>query len=219
VGALSETQCLEIWKSLGMKPSLLYGIALIHSNDRPFMVKFQLNDMVFLDELETDFVRKIGTDEFSMKIVKPRDPPPQLGENFPITIKNTKFNITLDQVNSVLGRFGVIVAKAVHVNSSENEGVKTDDVLCIVRLRKHVPSFLPAYGIKMMVRYYGQPLQCSKCMNPGHLRKKCPNDTLEWSRYVRLLVDEDILKLEQIGTWAEKLQLSVTQNESQNSDL
>jgi len=163
--------------------------------------------------------RFLNSNCISSQLVAPREAPPNLGEDFPITIKNTKFNITLEQANVILGRFGVVSTKAIHVESKEEPGIKTDDVLCVVKLRKHMPSFLPAYGVKLNIRYYGQPLQCSKCWNPGHLRKKCTNDNVEWSRYVRLLVDENVLNLEMIGSWAEKLQILSANDESVNSDL
>jgi len=221
-GALSQTQCHQLWMSLELNKinkDLLYGIALIQSDDRPFMVKFQLSDTIYLEEIIGEFTRNIDNDEYNLKVIAPREPPPRLGENFSITLKKTKFNITLDQVNEILARFGEITVKAVHING-EVDGIKTDDVLCVVKLRKHMPSFLPAYGIKLNVRYYGQPLQCSKCFNPGHLRKRCPNENaVEWSRYVNLLVEENVLKLEHLGNWVEKLQLSANANDSVNSDL
>jgi len=157
VGALSLSDCKVVWNSLdlGVNNSLLYGIALIQSQDRPFMMKFQLNDAMFLDELKPEFKLKLDEDEYTLKLVTPREAPPNLGEDFPITIKNTRFNITLDKVDDIMSRFGVITEKAIHVESKEEPGVKTDDVSCVVKLRKHMPSFLPAYGVKLNIRYHG----------------------------------------------------------------
>jgi len=213
-GGLDRPQCFIIWKKLALDPNLLYGIALNQTPDRPFMAKFELNEGIDVEELPSDLKVKIDRDEYEMTVLMPKDPPPKLGENFMVTIKNTKFNITLSQVDSILGSFGKIVRSSMHMEADDLKGVKTDDVSCIVKLRKHIPSFLPGYGRKLMVRYYGQPLQCSKCFNPGHLRRNCQSETVDWMRFVRLILDEHVLTPEQLGSWVDSLKLSATDSVS-----
>jgi len=208
VGGFDRSQCFEIWQHLDLYPNdLLYGISLIQVPDRPFMANFQLNELADVDMIPSVIKCKIGGSEYEMSPVLPRAPPPNLGENFIITIKDTRFKITLKQADTILGLFGVVTTKSIHVDADDVKQVKikTDDVRCVVKLRKHIPSFLPGYGRKLQIRYYGQPLQCSKCLNPGHLRKKCPNEPIEWLRYVKLLVDEKAMKLEHIGDWAKSI--------------
>jgi len=216
-GALTRAQCFVIWREIKSKDDL-YGIALIQIPERPFMCKFQLKSVSNLEDIPAKLSVKIDGNEYGMTLVIPKDPPPKLGEEFHITVKDTKFNVTLEQIDMTLGRFGIITMASVHIEADDVKGIKSDDALCVIKLRKHVPSFLPAFGRKLMIRYYGQPLQCSKCYNPGHLRRNCPNEPLDWLRYVRLMVEENILTLEIVGNWAEKIGLASRQNNSEASD-
>jgi len=203
-GALTRSQCSVIWKNyLRLADDLLYGVSLVQVPDRPFMVDFQLNESVSIEEIERSKTVKIGESSYEVELFVPRDPPPKLGENFMITFKNTRFKISLDQIDTWMGLFGKIIEKARHVDADDWKGVKTDEAVVVVRLKKYVPSFLPAFGRKLMARYRGQPLQCSKCFQPGHLRKKCESSKVEWIRYVKALLDENLVDRNLMGSWAE----------------
>jgi len=118
-----------------------------------------------------------------------------------VSIKRTRFKIKPPQAEAWIKLFGVIVTPAAFVVSSELNGIVTDEITCTVKLRKHVPNLLPAYGRKMSIRYPGQPIQCGRCMDVGHLRADCKGENVEWASYVKYFVKEKIMPVEMIGTW------------------
>jgi len=71
-----------------------------------------------------------------------------------------------------------------------------------MRLRKHILSTLPAYGRKLFIQYRGQPVQCSGCLEPGHLRKECKNPRSNWGAYVRSIFATGKVPQEFFGTWS-----------------
>jgi len=204
VSALDRPQCYSIWNQ-GLKKSdaLLFGISLVVSRDRPFMVIFQLNFEQEMESAPPGFKLKIGEATFEGEFVKPGPPIPLLGEEVTIRVTKTQFKITPEQVNNWVKLFGTIVKGAEFEDALDLRGFRTDDILVVVKLRKHFPSMCPAYGRKMMSRYPGQPLQCGKCFEPGHLRSKCENPTRDWTTYAKCLVDGNLIPRELVGRWAE----------------
>jgi len=76
-----------------------------------------------------------------------------------------------------------------------------------MKLSKHIPSTIPAYGKKVFIKYRGQPIQCSKCFVLGHTRKNCPSTTLNWLGYVKSLLAENYIPKEYFGVWLEYLRV------------
>lgn len=74
-GALDRPQCVTIWNSLQLEKSLLYGICLIQTPNKPFMAKFQLSEDFDVDLIESELKVRIGDDEYGMVVVPPREPP------------------------------------------------------------------------------------------------------------------------------------------------
>jgi len=104
-----------------------------------------------------------------------------------------------------INKFGILVKPTAYVEASDLEGMNTDDLSCVAKLRKHVPGTLPAFGRKMNVRYPGQPIQCNKCYQYNHLRSKCENKQVDWANYVKAFVSEEdgasIVPMELVGDW------------------
>jgi len=133
-------------------------------------------------------------------------PPPKLGEPVIVTIKRTGFHLTIDQITKWLELFGTIEGELKYLERKDIPGALEDTLEVLMRLRQHIPSVLPAFSKKLGVRYRGQPLQCSKCKELGHVRKVCTSDNNNWMAYVKNLVDKKLIPLDYFGSWYEYLQ-------------
>lgn len=201
-GILTRPQAMQIWKKgLNLPGNLLYGIALIFTKDKPFLIKYQLHDPLDLDDLKQDFKLLVDEDEYAGVIVPPKPPAPKLGEEVSIKIVKTRFNLNPEQINQWISQFGVIVKGATPIDADDVPSLKTDDFIVIAKLRKHIPSVMPAFGRRLLTRYPGQPLQCNACYQSGHLRAKCENPKIDWMSYVKVFLSEKVATKEMIGKW------------------
>jgi len=201
-GILTRPQAFQIWKKgLNLPGNLIYGIALIFTKDKPFLIKYQLHDPLDLSDLKPDFKLLVDENEYAGSIVPPKPPVPQLGEEVLIKIVKTRFNLNAEQINQWIGKFGVVVKSAAVIEANDVPGIKTDDFEITAKLRKHVPSVMPAFGTKMFIRYPGQPLQCNACYQYGHLRARCENPRVDWMAYAKVFLTENIATKEMIGKW------------------
>lgn len=151
------------------------------------------------------FKFKIADNTFEGKIFTPLGPPPQIGESIVVTIKKTGFNLTIDQICQWLSVFGTIEGTPEYKPSDKIPNYKSDSVEVLMKLKKHVPSMLPAFGRKMFVQYRGQPIQCGMCYGPGHVRKECKNPQISWMGYVRKTLEKWQLDKKIYGVWIEYL--------------
>jgi len=196
LGALDLSQAFSVWKrGFNLPGNQVQGIGLIQNLDKPFMI-----DLKFPSKVEA----VIGDITYGIEVFIPKPPPPKLGEEVVVTIVKTRFRLKPDQVNVWMLKFGTLV-KAANFVATEIDGIHADTIECSMKLRKHVPGTLPAYGRKMLVRYAGRPEQCNQCYQFNHLRKECKNTAVEWSTYVKAFVDESegsrIVPDEMIGNW------------------
>ncbi len=193
---------LAMWEAVfKMSKDLIFGVALIKTKDRGVGVNFKLKKESSDIDLE-DFTRFefcIGQDKFAGRLFRERGPPPILGEKVTVTASRFGFNIELDQIKEWLLLFGTIEGEAVYVNHALAP-VKIDTVTVTMKLRKHIPSVLPAYGRKMNIHYHGQPKICGACYEPGHVRKDCGNERVEWMAYVKV-INEGLAPLSMLGSW------------------
>jgi len=202
LGGLSRPQAFSIWeKCLNLPGALVSGIALTQTTDKPFLIVFHLHDDIDLNDVKSQFTILIDEAEFVGEKVIPRPPPAKLGEEVTIMIPKTKFAIRPFQADQWICRFGVVVKKAIYKEADDLKGITTDDIEVVAKLRKHIPGILPAFGRKMMVRYSGQPIVCGTCFQPGHLRKECTNERVEWAKYVKVFISEDVAPIELLGDW------------------
>lgn len=171
--------------------------------DRPFMVIFQLTSEQDASTAPPNFKVEIDGAVYQGEFVKPQAPIPALGDEVSIRVTRTQFKLTPEQISNWIRLFGTIVKTAEFDEAPDVRGFRTDDIVVIARLRKHVPSMLPAYGRKMMTQYPGQPLQCAKCFEPDHLRARCENSSLSWTSYAKALVDGGLVPRDLVGRWAE----------------
>lgn len=207
VGALDRPQAYELWKK-GIKLPIdnVTGIGLVQHVDKPFMIDYHLALEIDVLKIDAKFDSTIENHTYECQVVIPKEPPPKLGEEVQITIPKTRFKLKPEQVTLWIKRFGIVVKPAAYVVADDLPGIDTDDLICIAKLRKHIPGSLPAFGRKMTVRYPGQPVQCNKCYQFNHLRAKCENPLVEWKHYVKFFItaeegSESIVPLEMVGEW------------------
>jgi len=205
VGALDRQQGYEVWKK-GLKypKELLFGISLAQMPGLPFCLDFRLKEAVDRNQAVESFKFTLeGVGVLEGELLVPRPAPPKLGEEVVIKITKTRFKLEPEQVQEWLALFGQVVKKAEFVIDPKCEdGIRSDDISCVMKLRKHIPGVLPAYGRKMMVRYPGNPLQCNRCYDVGHLKKKCErSEQVEWSAYVKVIMKELPVSEKMVGDW------------------
>ena len=204
--SFSVTDSLKMWESVfKLGRDLIFGVALIKTKDRGIGVNFKLKKETDLIDLEalSKFGFNIGTDKYTGRIYIERGPPPSLGELVTVTISRFGFCLELDQIKEWMALFGTIETSG-EFKDHESEPVKTDIVTIAMKLRKHVPSVLPAYGRKMNVHYHGQPKVCGACFETGHVRKDCKNERVEWMQYVKI-INQEIAPMSMLGKWGEIL--------------
>jgi len=203
-GALDRTSAMTIWeKGLNLPKTMIYGISLVAIPKKPFLIDYQLHDLIGLEEVPKQFKTLIGEVEFTGEILLPKARPPALGEEVDVTVKKTRFKISLEGVQQWLSLFGKVVKATAHLEAPDYSSIKCDDVVCKMILRKHIPGLLPAFGRKMMVNYPGQPIQCGRCFQTGHVRKECSNENIEWLQYAKVFLTENIATREMLGTWSD----------------
>lgn len=152
-----------------------------------------------------NFEFQLAGDKYKGKIYIPLGPPPVLGDLMIITIKRTGLALTETEIYNWLRLFGSIEGELRHKYHPRLPTIKDDHAEVLMKLNKHIPSTLPANGKKVQVTYRGQPVQCSKCFDLGHIRRSCPSTTNNWLGYVKSLVDQKFIPDLYFGVWLDYL--------------
>lgn len=203
-GALDRITSMKIWiQGLKLAEKLVYGVSLVQIPKRPFLIDYQLREAVDLDEIPQKFCVTLAGVEYTGELLLPKPKPPALGEEVVVTIKKTRFKLWQDEVQQWLVTFGKIVKAPDYQDANDYPTIKQDDIVCTMVLRKHIPCLLPAFGRKMMVTYHGQPIQCGRCFQQGHVRKECENENIEWLSYAKMFLKENYATKEMLGSWAD----------------
>jgi len=150
----------------------------------------------------------LGEDHYTGKIFLPLGPPPILGDSIIITVRRTGFGLSDHQICSWLRLFGNIVGQLKYKYHPELPTVKDDHLEVLMKLNKHIPSTLPAFGKKIIVYYRAQPIQCSKCYELGHVRKNCTASVVNWLGYVKNLRSLNYIPDKLFGVWLGYLRAS-----------
>jgi len=108
--------------------------------------------------------------------------------------------------------FGTILGTVDYKSVDGLPNLKEDNIEVLMRLNKHIPLTLPAFGKKLYSQYRGQPILCSSCFELGHLRKECSNPRRYWAEYVRAIFATKQYPSELFGSWREILHLNQQKN-------
>lgn len=202
VGGISRTQARQIW-SIGLKlpHDLVRGIALVQNLNKPFMVDFWLKQEILESELPKTFVATVDGSTYSGEYVG-EDVIPLLGDVVKVYIRRTRFRLKAVEIRAWLEIFGVIEGEIEFIADKDDPTLATDDVACRMRLLKHVPNQLPAYGRKLNVSYRGQPIQCGACYGLGHKRAFCKSERADWLVYAETIFNlETNVSSDMLGRW------------------
>jgi len=190
----------------GVSIQNLDGLAVIKSDTRGLGFNYSLKTPIEVDlERLSKFTFKLGKDTYTGKLFIPLGPPPLLGDEIIVTIQRTGFALTELQIYNWLKLYGSVVGEIRFKYHSELPSVKEDYMEVLMKLSKHIPSTLPAFGKKVFIKYRGQPIQCSKCFALGHTRRLCSSETLNWLGYVKSLLDANYIPPSFFGVWLEYL--------------
>jgi len=130
-----------------------------------------------------------------------------LGDLIIVTVKRTGFALSEKQIYDWLKLYGTIEGELRHKYHPRLPSVKDDYAEVLMKLTKHIPSTLPAFGKKIQVLYRGQPVQCSKCYTLGHIRRNCTSKANNWLDYVKSLLDQNFIPEAFFGVWLEYLRV------------
>jgi len=206
-GAIDRPTAVKLWE-LGLKlpKTLIYGIGLNQSLDRFFLIDFDLKEEIEWNECPKSYEAEVdGVKYFGQKFLQ-KAKAPELGEEVMLKIRKTRFKLRQNQVARWIEHFGTIVKNPDFEDAPDMPTVKSDDIIITVKLRKHVPSILPAYGRRMIINYPGQPILCGKCFELGHMRKNCEAaEQVKWAAFVKFVGKMDFVSKEMLGSWAELL--------------
>jgi len=202
VGGISRVQAKQIWSTgLKLPHDLVKGIALIQNLNKPFMIDFWLKREILESEVPLTFSAVIDGATYTGEYVGD-DLIPLLGETVKVYIRRTRFRLKIHEIKAWLLVFGSIEGEIDYISDKEDTTIATDDVACRMKLFKHIPNQLPAYGRKLNVSYRGQPIQCGACFGQGHKRADCKNSRADWLVYSEALFNlETNVTSDMLGRW------------------
>jgi len=212
-GALDYVQAFAIWeKGLKLPEPWLYGIGLVFSKSKPFLLDFRLNCEIDEEKIIKSFKVEVDGASYKCEYVPNKRPPADIGDIAHVTINKTRWKLTPDQIKLWLSLYGEVVKQPEFEDAPGLKRIKTDNVTCMVKLNKHIPNLLPAYGRRMNVTYSGQPIQCAKCYLFGHVRAKCEAQAKDWLMdYVRQFYEEGRSSL-MLGRWFDLFKAATEMN-------
>jgi len=146
---------------------------------------------------------KIGEAVYTGRILLNVGQAPKLGDCVTVSAVRTGFHLTEDQIAAWLLKYGKIEGTPKYRENPEVEGWVEDTLDVLMRLHKHIPSVLPAYGKKLQIRYKGQPVLCSKCLMQGHIRRNCTSTANNWMGYVKYIIETGAFSIQMFGSWYE----------------
>jgi len=217
-GALDYAQALKVWTDgLKFHDAWLFGIGLVQSKNKPFLLDYKLNGTLETDKLPATFNVTIDGANYKCELVPGQAEPVNIGEVAAVRITKTRWRLSPEQINNWMSIYGQVIKPPVYEDAPGVKNIKSDTLVCSVLLKKHIPNLLPAYGRRMNVLYAGQPLTCSKCFVGGHVRAQCPNAQKDWLLdYVRSFYEEGTTSM-LLGRWFDLFK-SATESEDMNTD-
>jgi len=208
---------IEILKQVfGLATNSVFGVATNKSPGRGIGFTFKLKQAIkIVPSKLQEFNFMIAESKFTGRLLTNVGIAPMLGELVQVSVIRTNFQLSEEQIALWLSAYGVVASTLQYRENPEVPEWVDDNIDLLMRLKKHIPSVLPAYGKKLNIRYKGQPILCSKCLIAGHVRKNCTSTANNWMGYVKMFVDSNLFHPSMFGTWYEYLQEQQSTNPPQ----
>jgi hypothetical protein len=207
-GRLSRENLLEVWsQALRRKQDELEGFASVQLRGRCLRVNYRLKCAVALSSIikrsEFEWERAVGTqlDFFSGKVLGLSNKGAKIGDVVTVCVNRTALEFSNDQIGKWLKVFGKI--EGTFIYQKDKLGYVTDELEVEVKLKRHIPEFLPMYGRRIRIFYVGMQRQCNNCFGLGHFRAECEEEKKDWFSYIEDLVDSGDFEEELFGEWPE----------------
>lgn len=213
-GSLDYVQSLAVYeKGLKFPEPWLFGIGLVFSKNKPFLIDYRLNCEIEEDKINRSFKVEIDGSTYKCEYVPHTPPAAEIGDQARVTIHKTRWHLTPDQIKQWLSLYGEIVKQPEFEEAPGLKRIKSDNMICVIKLSKHIPNLLPAYGRRMNVTYSGQPIQCAKCYSFGHVRAKCEVAPKDWLMdYVRQFYEDGRSSM-MLGRWFDLFKAATEMNQ------
>ncbi len=116
-----------------------------------------------------------------------------------VCVNRTALEFTDSQIQKWLAHFGTIEGNFVY--HKDKFGLKTDNIEVELKLKRHIPEFLPMYSRRIRIFYLGMKKQCNNCLEIGHIKPDCKNDKRDWFSYIESLVESKEFEADLFGDW------------------
>ena len=122
-----------------------------------------------------------------------------------VKINGIESNSDIEKVKKWLALYGELLSEikeeSYHDNDPEAVHVGNGVFSVKMKIRKEIPNFLPALGLKIRINYKGCNLLCPNCYRV-HPRGYCKNAKLTWIGYVhRFMQNNPTIAPEAYGRW------------------
>jgi len=221
-GSYKRPEALYIWSNvLGMSNSQVHGISFKSMPRKNLQIVYRLKESISID---TAFER----DDFSynrgekrpdgsydivcgrIMVIRKKNPRPEPVTSRPerptrVNLYGCEFDLKKEQIMNWMAKFGEILHEPEDILDRECPEIATGDISIILKLHKHIPSFLPMYGKKIRVAYRGMTTICSNCFDVNHMRVECDNQRANYLDYVHLLIESGRFEPELFGNWISRV--------------
>ncbi len=111
----------------------------------------------------------------------------KIGDLVTVCVNRTTLEFTDEQISAWLEHYGKIEGEFIYV--FDKLGYATDSLEVEVKLKKHIPEYLPMYGRKVRIFYLGMKRQCNNCLEIGHWKTECENESKDWFSFIEELME------------------------------
>ena len=104
-----------------------------------------------------------------------------------VEISGCQYAITEGELLCWLGLYGEVlseISEMKHPDSGVDDPVGNGTYVVQMRLKKHIPQFMPISGRKLRFYYNGIKRQCTNCYG-HHAKQNCRNRKVEWIDQVK----------------------------------
>ena len=214
-GTFNRSDGFELYEAaLKLDLDKLWGLSIWYQGSP--RVRFKLKEAIHLESTfqKEDFMyerkRDNQTDFINGRIIGFKKAPEATSEKTPfdpigsivrVNLYGCSYNFKREQVEEWIHHFGDQVSAQEEIMDRDRPTFGTGDLSVRVKLRKHIPQFLPMFGKRIRVAYRGMTSLCSNCFEPGHFRSDCAAEKVMFVQYVKVFRREAKLPEHCFGSW------------------